>query len=144
MSKAPAAKAESMFDDLIAETNLVLSNPDRLVELTPAQQTALASVLSPTDLEIGKPVAIILFWHITHCLSCASSFGHPRYGNGAMLKRWYSRRRLFQYESLIEHRGAAFDELTHRIETSHSDVPCCEKCFHAPTADDLTATPIGE
>jgi len=131
MSKAPISKTETLFDDLLADTNLTLSNDDRLDELTDQQRAALAVVLAPTDLEIGKPVAVILFWHETHCVRCGTTYQQPRYGTGAMLKRWYARRRLFQYECLVEHTGANFDDLTHRVEVSHSDITCCVACFNS-------------
>lgn len=130
MAKAPLSKHETIFDDLLAETNLILSNDDRMEELSPAQREALAKVEQPTDLEIGRPVAVILFWHTFHCVRCNSSTSAPKYGTGAMLKRWFARRRLFQYESLVEHKGLSYDALTHRVEMSHSDITCCEHCFN--------------
>lgn len=130
MAKAPLSKAELMFDDLVHETDMIRASDDRMAELSSLQRKALESILEPSALEIGKPVAVILFWQVTHCLRCGEDYAHPQYPQtGALLKRWFARRRFFKYESLIEHRNAGYDNLKHRIETVHRDVTCCPKCF---------------
>lgn len=124
---------ESMLDDLLDDTNRILMSDERMDELGPEARAALDK-LSHTVSESGRPIAIILFWHTTHCMRCSTNCSHPKYNTGAMLKRWFARKRIFQYEPIIEHTSAGYAALPRRIETSHSDITCCAACFERDTA----------
>lgn len=85
--------------------------------------------------EVGRPVAVVLFWQEMHCITCGATYSGPRYGQGAFLKRWFSRARFFSHEPIHNITGSMYEKLPRRVDTTVMSLHNCPACMDTKAVD---------
>jgi hypothetical protein len=114
--------AASLLEDIgvpRAEAKAQIRNAPRVPLREPASQP-----------EVGRPIAIVIFWQESHCIQCGASYSGPRYGQSAFLKRWFPRARFFSHEPLPNVAGSMYETLPRRVDTAQLSLHNCPACIN--------------